>query len=118
MNQSSLEEFLESLWFSEITLYYNRHTYWCECWHESNGLHNDKIHMFVYRYVSDICYDQHGKPYTKRHIENGDVLDYSCVFDIYEDSLEEAKRKFYAAKIFDGASFWEAEKDIEWYEEL
>ena len=115
MINGNLDQFLDTGWFNEATLYYKGYTYWCEgCWE------NEKVkpmHFFVYRYKSDLIKDNEGKIWSKRRIENGDVVDYSTVFDIYAESEEEAKEKFLNAKIFDGKSFWEAEHEIAWYDE-
>ena len=71
----------------------------------------------MYRYKSDVYYTKEGEPYTKRHIENGDEVKYSTVFEIYVKNQEKAKPLFLSAKIFDGKSFWEVENEIAWYDE-
>lgn len=112
MINANLEQFLDYGWFSEATLYYKGYTYWCEAnWDESRS---KKFHFFVYRYRS-VIYD---KIYTKRLVENGDVVDYSTPIDIYVETEQEAKDYFLSAKIFDGKSFWEVEKELAWYDEF
>lgn len=85
-------------------MYYNEHTYWCEGWYEKRS-NRKLISFFVYRYKSDVYYTKEGEPYTKRHIENGDEVKYSTVFEIYVKNQEKAKPLFLSAKIFDGKSF-------------
>ena len=50
-------------------------------------------------------------------IENGDVVDYSVVYDYYGYGENDVKEQFLKAKIFDGKSFWEVEKELAWYDE-
>ena len=107
MINANLEQFLDTGWFSEATLYLNGYTYWCEgCWNEER---EKPMHFFVYKYESVVV----DKIYTKPKNSN-----YQTVFDIYGNSEEEVKEEFLKAKIFDGKSFWEIEKEIAWYDEI
>lgn len=107
MINANLEQFLDTGWFSEATLYLNGYTYWCEgCWNEER---EKPMHFFVYKYESVVI----DKIYTKSKNSN-----YQTVFDIYGNSEEEVKEEFLKAKIFDGKSFWEVEKEIAWYDEI
>lgn len=107
MINANLEQFLDTGWFSEATLYLNGYTYWCEgCWNEER---EKPMHFFVYKYESVVV----DKIYTKPKNSN-----YQKVFDIYGNSEEEVKEEFLKAKIFDGKSFWEVEKEIAWYDEI
>ena len=107
MINANLEQFLDTGWFSEATLYLNGYTYWCEgCWNEER---EKPMHFFVYKYESVVA----AKIYTKPKNSN-----YQKVFDIYGNSEEEVKEEFLKAKIFDGKSFWEVEKEIAWYDEI
>jgi len=115
MINANLEQFLDNGWFNEATLYYDGHTYWCE-----GGFYGEDgrlIHFWVYRYKSDLFVNSEGKTYSKRHIENHDVVDYSTVFEISGKTEDEAREEFLKAKIFDGKSFWEVEKELAWYDE-
>ena len=115
MINANLEQFLDTGWFNEATLFYNGHTYWCEGFCEEG---KDKpMHFFVYRYKSKIFIDDNGKTWIKRVIENGDVADYSVAFDIRGQTEDEVKEQFLKTKIFDGKSFCEIEKEIAWYDE-
>ena len=94
MINANLEQFLDTGWFSEATLYLNGYTYWCEgCWNEER---EKPMHFFVYKYESVVV----DKIYTKPKNSN-----YQKVFDIYGNSEEEVKEEFLKAKIFDGKSF-------------
>lgn len=106
MINANLEQFLDTGWFSEATLYLNGYTYWCEgCWNEER---EKPMHFFVHKYESVVV----DKIYTKPKNSN-----YQTVFDIYGNSEEEVKEEFLKAKIFDGKSFWEVEKELAWYDE-
>ena len=114
MINANLEQFLDTGWFNEATLYYNGHTYWCEGGFDST---DKKMYFWVYRYKSDLFKTPDGEIYSKRHIVNNDVDDYSTVFETNGKTEEEVKEQFLKAKIFDGKSFWEVEKEIAWYDE-
>lgn len=106
MINANLEQFLDTGWYNEATLYLNGYTYWCEgCWNEER---EKPMHFFVHKYESVVV----DKIYTKPKNSN-----YQTVFDIYGNSEEEVKEEFLKAKIFDGKSFWEVEKELAWYDE-
>ena len=101
MINANLEQFLDTGWYNEATLYLNGYTYWCEgCWNEER---EKPMHFFVHKYESVVV----DKIYTKPKNSN-----YQTVFDIYGNSEEEVKEEFLKAKIFDGKSFWEVEKRL------
>ena len=50
-------------------------------------------------------------------VVNNDVVDYSIVFEDFDNDRENVKSRFLSAKIFDGKTFWEVEKEIAWYDE-
>ena len=101
MINANLEQFLDTGWYNEATLYLNGYTYWCEgCWNEER---EKPMHFFVHKYESVVV----DKIYTKPKNSN-----YQTVFDIYGNSEEEVKEEFLKAKIFDGKSFWKVEKRL------
>lgn len=111
MINANLEQFLESGWYGESTIYYKGYTYWCEgTWNEER---KKPFHFFVHKYRSYIV----DKIYTRRLVENGDVVDYSDIIDIYTKTIDEAKEYFFSSKIFEGKSFWEVESELAWYDE-
>ena len=82
MINANLEQFLDTGWFSEATLYLNGYTYWCEgCWNEER---EKPMHFFVYKYESVVV----DKIYTKPKNSN-----YQTVFDIYGNGEEEVKEE-------------------------
>ena len=114
MINANLEQFLDTGWYNEATLYLNGYTYWCEgCWDHSR---EKPMHFFVYKYRS-VIYNENGEIWTSRLIENGDVVNYSVVYDYYGYGENDVKEQFLKAKIFDGKSFWKVEKELAWYDE-
>lgn len=116
MINGNLNDFLVSGWFSEATLYLNGYTYWCEGGYNDYNDDEHRFHFWVYRYRSTL-HKINDDIYTTRMIVNNDVADYSVAFEAYGKSLDEIKPKFLSAKIFDGKTFWEVEKEIAWYDE-
>ena len=112
MINGNLEQFLDYGWFTEATLYYNKHTYWCEGDYDEQR--EKPFHIFVYRYRSTIVFEK----YTSRILRNGNMEDCSIVLDEYVNNEDEAKEIFFSAKIFDGKNFWEVEKELAWYDEV
>ena len=108
MINASLEQFLDTGWFNEATLYLNGFTYWCE----GNWVSKKEkpMHFFVRKYPSEVV----DGTYTKR-IDNG--KDDETVFDVWGYGEADVKSEFLKAKIFDGKSFWEVESIIAWYDE-
>ena len=116
MINANLEDFLISGWYNyDATLYLNGYTYWCEGVIDPEN--NRKFHFWVYRYRSIIHRKENGEIWTSRMIKDHDVVDYSTVLDVWGDSPDDVKPIFLSAKIFDGKSFWEVEKEIAWYDE-
>lgn len=114
MINASLEQFLDTGWFSEATLYYNGYTYWCEGGFEDNK--DKKFHFFVYKYKASLV-EENGEIWSRRVIIDDDVVDYSLVLDIWGNGENEVKELFLQSRIFDGKTFWEVEKNIAWYDE-
>ena len=114
MINANLEQFLDTGWFSEATLYYKGYTYWCEGGRDKSK--EKPFHLFIYKYKSYLV-KENEDTWSRRLIENGDVVDYSIVLDIRGYDEDDVKEQFLKAKIFEGKSFWEVEKEIAWYDE-
>lgn len=111
MINANLSQFLDTGWFSEATLYYKGYTYWCEgVWDKTK---EKPMHFFVYKYPSEIVNER----YTRRSDEKSKDK-YEYIFDIWGYGEDDVKEQFLKAKIFDGKSFWEVEKEIAWYDEV
>ena len=108
MINANLEQFLDTGWYNEATLYYNGYIYWCEgSWDMSK---EKPMHFVVYRFPAIIINDK----YYER-IETSDPYEY--VYDIWGSGEADVKEEFLQAKIFEGKSFWEVERELGWYEE-
>ena len=109
MINGNIEQFLDTGWYSEATLYYHGLTYWCEAeWTDENT-----SHFFVYRYPALNINDE----YCLRIIENdGTILD-EDVFDMCHPDIEFIKKTFLEAKIFEGESFWDIESRLAWLDD-
>lgn len=108
MINANLEQFLDTGWFNEATLYLNGFTYWCEGYWDHTK--EKPMHFFVRKYPSEIV----DGIYTKR-IDNG--KDEEVVFDMWGYDEDDVKVAFLKAKIFEDKSFWEVEDVIAWYDE-
>ena len=110
MINGNLEQFLDTGWFSEATIYYNGYIYWCE------GYTNDskKYHFFVNRWKAK---NDNNTVYNTYIDSKGEPKDFSEVLKLDGKDMNEIKKEFLTRKIFDDKSFWEAEKDIVWLEE-
>lgn len=111
MKKAEIEQFLDTGWHNDATLYYQGFIYWCE------GLINSKTDMFefsVERWEVDIVDDQY---YASKTTSDGKYLNYKVVFEVATDDPQAAKKLFLEAKIFDGRSFWEIGHEIKWLDE-
>ncbi len=108
MINANLEQFLDTGWFNEATLYLNGFTYWCEGYWDFKK--EKPMHFFVRKYPSEVVDGIYTKP-LKNAVEE-------VVFDICGRDENEVKTEFLKAKIFDGKSFWEIENVIAWYDEI
>ena len=109
MINANLSQFLDTGWFNEATLYYKGYTYWCEgVWYYDK---EKPMYFFIHRYRSVIHRDG-DKIWTSRLVKNGDVIDYEdTCFEAWGYGEDDVKEQFLKAKIFDGKSFWEVEKN-------
>ena len=105
-----LQQFLDSGWYMESTIYYNGYIYWCEA---STNPDTNITRFFVDRWrattFDNILYNEYHK--------NGKIVDYSTVYETYDEDMDILKKKFLEAPIFDGKSFWDVEKEIAWLDE-
>ena len=115
MINANLSQFLDTGWFKEATLYYKGYTYWCEgVWYHNK---EKTMYFFIHRYRS-IILREGDKIWTSRLVENGDVVDNEdTYFEAWGYGEDDVKEQFLKAKIFDGKSFWEVEKELAWYDE-
>lgn len=73
--------------------------------------------FFIHRYRS-VIHREGDRVWTSRLVENGDVVDYEdTYFEAWGYGEDDVKEQFLKAKIFDGKSFWDVEKESAWYDE-
>ena len=105
-----VDNFLDTGWYSESTIFYNGYVYWCEV---STDPATNITHFFVNRWKAttsdNILYNEYHK--------DGKIVDYSTVFEEYDNDMDILKRKFLEAPIFDGKTFWQIEKEVAWLDE-
>lgn len=103
-----IRNFLDTGWYSESTLFYNGYIYW----HESQTIEN-KIIFFIDRWEAI----NEDNLYFHSLIETDGCLKWERVFEIQGENLDLIKKEFLETAIYDGKTFWEAEKKLCWVEE-
>lgn len=110
MINGNLEQFLDTGWYSEATLFYDGHIYWCEASYDPElGISTYWVDRWKAENDSN-CY------YRSIKDENGEIV-WERVFECTDNDLDVIKKKFLEAKLFNGKSFWEIEKVIAWLDE-
>lgn len=109
MKNGRLEQFLDTGWYSEATIFLDGYIYWCEAQSDKNNL----VHFFVDRWAAENEEDM-----LFHSILNSDgTLHWSRVFEMKDADLDRIKKCFLEAPIFDGKTFWQVEKMLAWLEE-
>ncbi|MBP5492752.1 MAG: hypothetical protein J6Y08_07895 [Clostridiales bacterium] len=111
MINGNLDQFLDTGWFSEATIYYDGYVYWCEA---TTNFESGINHFFVDRWRAKKGEDN---LYHSLIDEHGELTDYDRILEIENSDLDMIKKQFLEARIFDGKSFWAIEKQISWLEE-
>ncbi len=107
MINGSLEQFLDTGWRNEAEIYYRHYIYWCE----GDELENGEFHFFVRKWKAKNIGDE---SYVTLTDESGSAAGYDDSFSIICSNEDEAREQFLKAKIWDGKSFWEVEKELAW----
>lgn len=105
-----LEQFLDTGWYSEATLYYNGYIYWCEAQYNANT----KITKF---FVDRWAVENEENTYYHSILEEDGTLKWSRVFETESEDLNLIKKQFLETPIFEGKNFWQIEKQVAWLEE-
>ncbi len=108
MINGNLEQFLDTGWFAEATLFYNGFVYWFEAQTE-----NDKITFFVDKWKAR---NEDNKFYHSILNKDG-TLPWERVLELKGTDLELIKKEFLTSRIFDGKTFWDVEKMLVWLDE-
>ena len=112
MINGNLENFLDTGWITEATLYYNGFAYWFEGYYKPEI---EKWTYFVNRWRAKLSDDM----CTSRYILNDDIVDFEKVFELKNTDvkMEKAREIVLNAPIFDGKCFWEVESELIWVDE-
>lgn len=109
MINGNIEQFLDTGWFSEATLYYHGYTYWCEAQQNDHKV----SHFFVYRYPALNVNNE----YCLRILEEDGTCMDEDVFDMIHPDLDLIKKTFLEAEIFEGNRFWDVESELAWLDD-
>lgn len=110
MKNGSLEQFLDTGWFSESELFLNGNVYWCEAQYDPIS---GTSKFFVDKWAARL---EDGKYYHSL-LESDGTLKYTTVLEIRDLDMDCIKQRFLEAPIFDGKTFWQVEKDIAWVDD-
>lgn len=102
------EQFLDTGWYSEATLFYKGYIYW----HEAQT--NDKETVF---FVDRWKVQNEENLYYHSILQSDGTLQWERVLEIHDIDLELIKKRFLESAIYDGKSFWNVEKEIAWLDE-
>lgn len=103
-----VEQFLDTGWYSESTLFYNGYIYW----HEAQT--NDKETVF---FVDRWKAENEENLYFHSLLEKNGTLIWERVLEIHGTDLDQIKKQFLEAPIYEGKSFWIVEKELAWLDE-
>ena len=105
-----LEQFLDTGWYSEATLFYKGFIYWCEA--QSDPITNT-ITFFIDRWAAE----NEDNTYYHTLLEHDGTLMWNRVFEITDSDMDRIKQRFLESPVFEGKTFWQVEKDIAWLDE-
>ncbi|MBR1831965.1 MAG: hypothetical protein IJ784_05960 [Ruminiclostridium sp.] len=110
MKNGNVEQFLDTGWYSESTLYYNGYIYWFE---GSTDSETNISTFFIDRWRAKLTDDM----YCREYRLNNDIVDYKRVFESRGTDMDLLKKQFLEAPIFDGKTFWDIESELVWADE-
>lgn len=110
MINGHLDQFLDTGWYSEATLYYNGFIYWCEAQFNAS---TNITSFFVDKWAAK----NEDNTYYHSILEGDGTIRWERIFEIDDSDLDLIKKHFLEASIFDGKSFWQVEKELAWLEE-
>ena len=105
-----LEQFLDTGWYTEATLYYDGYIYWCEAQWDAQ---TDIIHFFVDKWLAE----NEDNTYYHSLLEPDGTLKWERIYELEDTDLDRIKKQFLLAPVFDGKVFWQVEKDVVWLED-
>lgn len=105
-----LEQFLDTGWYSESTLYLDGYIYWCEA-------QTDRKTGISYFFVDKWEVQNENNTYYHSIIEEDGTLKWSRIYEKKDKNLDAIKQSFLKAPIFDNKTFWQVENKIAWLDE-
>ena len=108
MINGKLDQFLDTGWFSESTLFYNGYIYWFEAQKEK-----DNITFFIDRFRAE----NENNQYYHTIKEKDGTVSWENVCKISGQDLDLIKKQFLEFPAFEGKTFWQVEKEMAWLEE-
>lgn len=110
MINGKLDQFLDTGWHSEATLFLNGYIYWCE------GQYDKKSGLTTF-FVDKWAAENEDNTFYHSVLESNGTLKWYRVLEIQDADLDRIKQKFLEAPVFENKSFWQVEKDIAWLDE-
>ena len=108
MRSREIDQFLDTGWYTDGTIYLNGFIYWCEATKE---FETGVITFTVNRWRAD-CDGE----FYYQYVSSDGLVDFSCVFELKDTDLDQIKQQFLRASIFDGRTFWEIRNEAIWAE--
>ena len=105
-----LDQFLDTGWHTDATLFYNGYIYWCE------GLRNSETGIMDF-FVNKWEVENEDDTYYHTIIEKDGSMKWETVFEMEHKDCDFIKKQFLEAPIFDGKSFWQVEKRLAWLDD-
>ncbi len=110
MKNGNIDQFLDTGWYMESTLFYNGYVYWFEGFTDSVTKINT---FFVNRWRAKLTDDM----YFREYRINNNLVDYERVLEIHGADMDLLKKQFLETPIFDGNTFWDVESELVWVDE-
>lgn len=110
MINGKLDQFLDTGWYSEATLYLDGYIYWCEAQlDDASGITT----FFVDKWAAE----NEDNTYFHSILDSDGTLKWTRVLEIKDSDLDRIKQRFLESTAFDGKTFWQVEKNIAWLDE-
>ena len=110
MINGNLNQFLDTGWYNEATLFFKESIYWCE------AQYNQELQVNTFFVDKWKATNEENKYYHSILGKDG-TLNWVRVYEDSDSDLELIKKHFLEAKIFDNKSFWDVENEIAWLDE-
>lgn len=108
MINGNINQFLDTGWFSEATLFYNGYIYWLE------AQTNDIETIF---FIDCWKAENENNKYYHSQLNNDGTLSWKRVLEIHDTDLDLIKKQFLESPIFEGKTFWQVKNQLAWLDE-